>query len=484
MNHRMYVGGKWVGARDGRSYSIPNPATEEPIGTAPQATLEDMRQAIAVARAAFDDGPWPRMSREERRRILWQIADGMERNRKRLCDIVIAESAATHDMLWVQVDKPIEYMRNYAELAVSFDYEEMLPVAQASFRGFPLDINGMAYHAPVGVCGLVPTWNVPLHVTVEKVGPALATGCTMVVKPSPYAPLANLELARIIDETDLPKGVFNVVTGEGTDIARELVSHPMIDKVSFTGSVATGKAIARAAADTLKRVHLELGGKSANIVLEDAPLELIGAGLAGPAVTQAGQGCVMTTRVLVPARHHDRLVADMVSFVKLARIGNPVDPEVTMPPLIREERRGKVEEYIESGRQQGAVLATGGGRPPGLPRGYFLEPTIFAAADNAMRIAREEIFGPVVTVIPYRDEEEAIRIANDSSYGLGASIVTANKVRGRELAKRLRVGSVLIGTMPNLTHSPFGGFKESGIGREGGKWGILDYSEICAINWG
>jgi acyl-CoA reductase-like NAD-dependent aldehyde dehydrogenase len=305
----------------------------------------------------------------------------------------------------------------------------------------------------------------------------------MVVKPSPYAPIANLELARIIAETDLPPGVLNVVTGESSAISQELVSHPAIDKVSFTGSVATGKAILRAGADTLKRVHLELGGKSANIVLDDAPIDFIAPGLSTPAVTQAGQGCVMTTRVLVPKKHHDKIVADMAACVKQAKIGNPSDPSVTMPPLIRQERREKVEEHIASGRAQGAVLATGGGRPAGLPRGYFLEPTIFAQATNEMRIAREEIFGPVVTVIPYDDVEQAIRIANDSTYGLGAGIITTNKVRGRELAKRLRVGSVLIGTAPNLTHSPFGGFKESGIGREGGKWGIEDYSEIATINW-
>ncbi|HZP43778.1 MAG TPA: aldehyde dehydrogenase family protein, partial [Candidatus Binatia bacterium] len=314
--------------------------------------------------------------------------------------------------------------------------------------------------------------------------PALATGCTMVFKPSPWGPLVNLLLAEIVAEADLPPGVVNFVTGQSTAIAEALVTDPRIDKVSFTGSVATGKKIMAAAAATLKRVHLELGGKSVGIYLDGDNLEMNAMIASGPAMFHAGQGCAMSTRVLVPRDVHDAFVEKMVGFVRgMVTIGDPADPSIMLGPVIREERRRKIEEYIAAGKAEGATLATGGGRPKDQPRGWFLEPTIFCDVRNDIRIAREEIFGPVVSVIPFRDADEAIRIANDSTYGLGGAIYSRDTAKALELAKRIRTGVVWINNGLNFIDAPFGGFKESGIGREGGKYGVEEYTEIQQITW-
>ncbi|MGH7860373.1 MAG: aldehyde dehydrogenase family protein, partial [Candidatus Binatia bacterium] len=335
----------------------------------------------------------------------------------------------------------------------------------------------------VGVCGLIPTWNFPLFVSVQKLGPAIACGNTMVVKPSPYVPLIDLLLAEVIEECDLPKGVYNVVTGEGAEIGAELVESPLVDKVSFTGSVATGKKIMEAASRSLKRVHLELGGKSATMILDDVNLDEVASTAASPSFFHAGQGCALCTRVLVPSKMHDALLEKMAAFVQMVvQVGDPSDPGVMLGPVIREERRRKIEEYIGAGRDEGALLVTGGGRPKGLSRGFFLEPTIFGNVRNDMRIAREEIFGPVVSVIPYSSEAEAIRLANDSSFGLGGAILTRDTARAIDIARQVRTGTVSINGGFNV-FGPFGGFKESGIGREGGWWGLHEYSEVQCIAW-
>src|SRR5216117_3440638 len=363
-SRRMFIDGQWVEASNGGTYAIPNPATEEPIGTAPDATVDDMRRAIAAARRAFDDGPWPHTSRRDRARVLRAIADGMERRKEELRQLVIAEAGATYLTHDIQIEQPIQMMRHYAELALTFEFEEQLP-SRVSHGMLGTQVNsGIVHRHPAGVCGLIPTWNFPLFVTVQKLGPALATGCTMVFKPSPYGPLINLLLAEIIAETDLPPGVVNFVTGESNAIAETLVSDPRIDKVSFTGSVATGRKILEAAAKTLKRVHLELGGKSVAIFLDTDNLDLIAPQAASPTFFHAGQGCAMPTRVLIPRQAHDTLVQKMVDFVQgMVKVGDPADPGTFLGPVIREERRQKIEEYIESGKREGAVLAHGGGRP-------------------------------------------------------------------------------------------------------------------------
>src|SRR5438132_5133286 len=437
-SHKMFVDGEWVAASNGATYTVPNPATEEPVGAAPEATVEDMRRAIAAARRAFDEGPWPRSSRQERARVITAIADGMERRKEELRQMLIAEAGATYLTHDIQLEQPIRLLRNYADLALTFDFEEPLPVRVTDGPLGTFVCSSIVNRQPAGVCGLIPTWNFPLFVTVQKLGPALATGCTLVFKPSPYGPLVNLILAEIVADADLPPGVVNFVTGQSNAIAETLVTDPRIDKVSFTGSVATGRKILEAAAKTLKRVHLELGGKSVAIFLDTDNLDLIAPQAASPTFFHAGQGCAMTTRVLIPREAHDTLVQKMVDFVQgMVKIGDPADPGTFLGPVIREERRQKIEEYIESGKREGAVLAHGGGRPKDLRRGYFLEPTIFCAVPNTIRIAQEEIFGPVVSVIPFTDEDEAIRIANDSTYGLGGTVLTRGHAKAPALAGRL-----------------------------------------------
>ncbi len=480
----MFVDGEWIAAADGATYTVPNPATEEPIGSAPDAGADDMRRAIAAARRAFDEGPWPRSSREERARVLLRIADVLERRKEEMRQLLIEEAAATYVTHPVQVDQPIAFLHHWADLARTFEFEEPLPARAGQGPMGPQLNCGVVYRQPVGVCGLIPTWNFPAYVTIQKLGPALATGCTSVFKPSPYGPLINLFRAEAIAEADLPPGVVNFVTGQSPAIAEALVTDPRIDKISFTGSVATGRKIIQASAQNLKRVHLELGGKSVGIYLDTDNLEMNAMIASGPAMFHAGQGCAMATRVLVQKDVHDRFVENMVGFLQgMVKIGDPADPGNMLGPVVREERRRKIEEHIAAGKADGATLATGGKRPADQPRGYFLEPTVFANVSNTARIAQEEIFGPVVSVIPFTDDDEAVRIANDSSYGLGGAIYTRDTARAVALAKRIRTGVVWINNGINQQDGPFGGFKESGIGREGGRWGMEEYTEIQQITW-
>jgi acyl-CoA reductase-like NAD-dependent aldehyde dehydrogenase len=291
-------------------------------------------------------------------------------------------------------------------------------------------------------------------------------------------------LAEVVEECGVPAGVYNVVTGEGADISQELVASPLVDKVSFTGSVAVGKKIMAAAAPTLKRVQLELGGKSALVILDDFDIDMAAPIAASPTFFHAGQGCAMTTRVLVHKDRQDALLEKMASFVNnVVSVGDPSDPSVMLGPVIREERRAAIEQYIAAGKEQGAELVAGGGRPAGLEKGWFLEPTVFGHVKNDMRIAREEIFGPVVSVIPYEDEADAIRIANDSSYGLSGGLLTNDTGRALAIAKQLRTGGVMVNGAINLLDMPFGGFKESGIGREGGMYAFEEFTEVQGISW-
>ena len=487
--YQMYIDGRWLDADSGATFDVLNPATEETIATVPDAGRAEMRRAIEAARRAFDDGPWPRMTPRDRSRVIQQIADGLSARRDALAALLTAEAGAAQYLLPMQLDDPLTAMHSYAELAAKTDLEEMLPPLIQQSPAGPTATQMLVYRQPAGVVGAVNTWNFPLYVLIQKLGPALAAGCTLVVKASPYAPLINLEVAKVIAETDLPPGVVNVVTGEGVDVSEELVASPLVDKISFTGSVPTGKKIAEAAARNLTRLHLELGGKSACIVLDDADVEAMAPVLASPAFVHAGQACAATTRCLLPASLYDRALETMAGFVRNLKVGDPTDPAVMVGPLIREARRTAVEEYIRSGEEEGASLVAGGRRPAALDRGYFLEPTIFGDVRNDMRIAREEIFGPVLSVTKYNDLDEAVRIANDSRYGLSGRVVTRNTAKGIEVAKRLRTGSVLLGHgfggpgALTFTVAPFGGFKESGLGREGGKYGLFEFTEIQTIAW-
>jgi len=484
-SRQMLIDGKWCGASNGATYDVPNPATEETIGSAPDATVDDMRRAIGAARRAFDEGPWPQSTPHERARVLHRIADAMERRKEEMRALLVAEAGATMLTHTVQVDQPIELLRNYAEGALTFEFEESLPTRVGMGPMGPQVNSTMVFRQPAGVCAMIPTWNFPMFVAVNKIGPALATGCTMVFKPSPWGPLVNLWLAEVIAEAaDLPPGVVNFVTGQSNAIAEALVSDRRVDKISFTGSVGTGKRILHAAAETMARVHLELGGKSVGIYLDTDNMDMMAPMACGPTLFHAGQGCAMATRVLVPQEVHDGFVDRMKGFVEsFVKIGDPADPSSILGPVIRPERRAKIEEYIAAGKQEGATLVTGGGRPADLKKGWFLQPTIFGNVPNTIRIAQEEIFGPVVSVIPFKDEDDAIRIANASTYGLGGAIFSRDTSRAIALAKRIRTGVVWINGGLNVLDAPFGGFKESGIGREGGRFGMEEYTEVQQITW-
>jgi aldehyde dehydrogenase (NAD+) len=481
---QMYVDGEQVDARDGRSYSLPNPATEEEIALVPDADVADVEHAVAAARRAFDEGSWPRTPVVERVAVLHRIANGIERRVDEFRDAVIRAHGATAMTHGQQITSPIQLVRNYAELARSYEFEELLPLVEHAGASGQNLVSTMVVRQPIGVCALIPTWNFPLWVTAQKFAPALAAGCTMVVKPSPWGPLIDLMLAEVVAEAGVPPGVFNVVSGQSAEIGHALVEDRRIDMVSFTGSNAVGKRIMEAAARNMTRVHLELGGKSALIVLDDYDLDVAVLGACAPTFFHAGQGCAMTTRVLVSRSRHDDLVGKMTDFVeKNVKVGDPADPTVLLGPVIRPERRAAIEDYIVSAREEGADLATGGRRPPGLERGWFVEPTIFGNVRSEMRIAQEEIFGPVVSVIPFDDEDEAIRIANDSEYGLFGGILSSDKRRAIEMARRIRTGGVAINGAVNLFSKPSGGFKHSGIGRENGRYGIDEYTELQAVMW-
>jgi aldehyde dehydrogenase (NAD+) len=474
-NRGHYIDGRWREPLSGRRYGLPNPATGEPYGEAPDGSREDMRDAIAAARRALDEGPWRKAGPAERARVLARLADELERRKEDLRQALIGAHGATGSTHAVQLELPLSQLRACADLVLRFPFEEPLPS--------PAGVRSLLLRQPVGVCGLLPTWNFPLYVSLQKVAPALGAGCTVVVKPSPLGPLVDLILAEAIEACDLPPGVFNVVVGESDDLGRELCESPLVDKISFTGSTATGKRILEAAARTCKRVHLELGGKSAVLVLDDADLDAALPAIAAPAYFHAGQGCALRTRVLVSRRRHDDLVQRLRAFLGRIRVGDPADPAVALGPLIREERRQAVRSHIAAGVAEGATLVAGGDRPAHLPHGYFVEATLFAGVTNEMRIAREEIFGPVLCVLPYDDEDDAVRIANDSRYGLAGGILTPDIERGLALARRLRVGGVSIGSASNPHVAPFGGWKESGLGREGGTFGIAEFTEVQSLTW-
>jgi aldehyde dehydrogenase (NAD+) len=401
----------------------------------------------------------------------------MEKRQHELSEIVIQETGATAFL--ASQSGPIQILHDAADLVLSESFAE----AQQ-----PLEFGGrllqtQVLRQPIGVCGLLPTWNAPIMIAIRKIAPALAAGCTMVVKAPPQTPLSLLALAEIVAESDLPVGVFNVVTGEGIEAAEELVASPDVDMVSFTGGLTAGRAIQAKAAETVKRVVLELGGKSANIILEDVDLDTAAQIAAVPACFGAGQACSMLSRVLVPHALADGLVERMAAIVSSQQIGDPLDPKTVVGPLIREERRSAVEGYVASGLEQGARLVTGGRRPPHLDRGFYYEPTIFTDVENSMIIAREEIFGPVLTVIPYESVDEAVQIANDSIFGLQANITCRTTQEGLRLAPRLRCGAVAINGAMDGIRAPRGGFKQSGIGREIGKWALDDYLEYQALTY-
>ncbi|SEG88535.1 Acyl-CoA reductase [Thermomonospora echinospora] len=479
---RLYIDGAWTDGDGDERIDVVNPATEQVIGQVPQATRSDVVRAIEAARRAFDEGPWPRMSVRERAQVMLRMADVMERRMPEIVELNIAEAGSIRPLAEsIQVGIPIQHLRDMAERVMpAFAWER--PVAPFVGQGIG---QGVLRREPFGVATLISAYNFPFFLSVMKLAPALAAGCTTVLKPAPTTPLESLILGEIAEEAGLPPGVLNVVTG---DIAagQELTTNPMVDLVSFTGSDTVGRMVYGQAASTMKKVVLELGGKSPTVVCEDADLDKVLPEVLAGITVHAGQGCALFTRTLVHRSRHDELVEKVVAALQYVKVGDPAEPATLMGPLISQAQRDKVEKLIRTGEEEGAHLAFGGGRPVGLERGYFVEPTLFTGVDNAMTIAQTEFFGPVGVVIPFEDDEDAVRIANDTSYGLAGSVWAADPVRAYEIAKRIRAGYVAVnGAGGGLSpHLAFGGYQQSGLGREWGEHGLDEYLQTKSIAWG
>lgn len=487
LTYRLFIDGKWVDASGDETLTVINPATEAEIATVPQGTVADAQAAIQAARTAFDEGPWSRMTPIERAAVMSRMADILGRRWDELIALNVAEAGSTQALAqFLQVGVPLEHLRDFAERVLpAYQFEQpMMPYIGAG--GAAGIGQGVVQREAIGVVSLITPYNFPLFLNLFKVAPALAAGCTTVLKPSPDTPLEALILGEVAEEAGLPPGVLNIVTGD-IDASAELTSNRMVDMVSFTGSDAVGRKVYSQASDTLKKVVLELGGKSANIIHEDADLAKVVPNVIQNFVIHAGQGCSLLTRTLVHQSLHDELVAHIKAGLDHLKVGDPADAEVGMGPLISAAQRERVETLVRQGQAEGAQVAYGGNRPAGMDKGFFFEPTVFVNVDNSMTIARREVFGPVSVIIPFKDDEEAITIANDSEFGLGGGVWSADPVRAYNTAKRMRTGSVIVngggggGLSP---FAPFGGYKQSGLGREWGVAGLEEFLQTKAITWG
>jgi aldehyde dehydrogenase (NAD+) len=481
LGEQLYVDGAWVDAEASATVAVLNPATEEVLAEVPEGSVADVDRAVAAARAAFDTGPWRTTAPRERSDVLRRFVATVGERRADLVDLIVAEAGSARPIAQtMQFDTPLRYAEWFADRAASFPFVEALP-PQVSARGLG---QGAILKEPAGVVAAITPFNFPLYLNLVKVLPALAVGCTVVLKPSPLTPLEALVLGEIADSVELPPGVLNVVTGDAA-ASEHLTTHPDVDMVSFTGSDHVGKLIMGQAAPGLKKVLLELGGKSPNIVFDGSDVGKFAFGAAYAFTIHAGQGCALPTRILAQRTIHDEVVEAVAGALGRIKVGDPTERGVGMGPLIREAQRTRVEEYVASGTAEGARVVCGGKRPAGLDRGFFYEPTLLADVDGSMRVAREEIFGPVGVVIPFDDEDDAVRIANDTDYGLAAGIWHPDPVRAFELAQRVQAGTVSInggGGGPHLA-GPFGGYKHSGIGREFGDYGLLEYTQLKTVTW-
>ncbi len=477
----MLIGGELVEAASGKRFDNVNPATEEVLGEVADASAEDMRRAIAAARDAFDRSDWA-TDRPLRKRCLEQLQAALESERELLREEVVAEVGTPRILTFAaQVDWPLDDALRYpAKMIDEFPFERAL--ADSSLMG---SASRRAVHKePMGVIGAIVPWNYPVEVTLNKIGPILATGNTVVLKPAPDTPWNATRLGRLVAEkTDIPPGVVNVVTSSDHLVGEELTLSPDVDMISFTGSTATGKRIMEKGAATLKRVFLELGGKSAMIVCDDADFASVVPG-GSMVCVHGGQGCAMQTRMLLPRSRYDEGVELITTAMGTVPYGDPTDDGVLMGPLVSARQRDRVLGYIQKGQEEGAKLVHGGGRPAHLSKGWYVEPTLFVDVDNAMTIAREEIFGPVLCVIPYEDDNDAVRIANESRYGLSGGVFSGSEERATSIARRIRTGSISVnGGMWYGADSPYGGYKDSGIGRQCGPEGFEQYVETKAIAW-
>ena len=470
--YQLFVNGEWVESKTQKTFPVHDPATEEVIAQVPDANAEDVNRAVAAARAAFDGGSWSTTTPQERGRVLFRLAEKIRQNAAVLAELECRNTG-----------KPIvEAEFDIADVATCFEYYGGL-ANKVTGNVNPVPANALSFtmREPIGVAGQIIPWNYPLLMAAWKLAPAISAGCTCVLKPAEQTPLTALEFANWLEEAGLPPGVVNIVNGFGETAGAAIVAHPHVDKIAFTGSAAVGKIIVKSAADTLKRVTLELGGKSPNIFFPDADWEAaVDGALFGVFINQ-GEVCSAGSRILVEKKIYPKFVEAMAEKAKRIKLGAPLERDTKMGPLVSKEQYDRVSSYLEVGKKE-AKVAIGGGRPKQFGKGYYVEPTIFYDVQNSARIAREEIFGPVASVIPFDGESEAIRIANDTPYGLAAAVWTRDIYKAFRVVKSLRAGIIWVNHMqPTYVEAPWGGYKQSGFGRELGPWGLEEYLETKQV---
>ena len=467
-----YVNGQWVSSASGETFPVYDPSTEEVIAQVASSNAEDTDKAVKAARAAFDSGPWPATTAQDRGRILFRLAEKIRQNAAQLSELECRNTG-----------KPIvEAEFDIADVATCFEnYGGLANKVTGNVNPVPANALSFTMREPIGVAGQIIPWNYPLLMAAWKLAPAISAGCTCVLKPAEQTPLTALEFANWLEEAGLPPGVVNIVNGFGETAGAAIVAHPHVDKIAFTGSAAVGKIIVKSAADTLKRVTLELGGKSPNIFFPDADWEAaVDGALFGVFINQ-GEVCSAGSRILVEKKIYPKFVEAMAEKAKRIKLGAPLERDTKMGPLVSKEQYDRVSSYLEVGKKE-AKVAIGGGRPKQFGKGYYVEPTIFYDVQNSARIAREEIFGPVASVIPFDGESEAIRIANDTPYGLAAAVWTRDIYKAFRVVKSLRAGIIWVNHMqPTYVEAPWGGYKQSGFGRELGPWGLEEYLETKQV---
>lgn len=480
---RLFIGGEWMPAASGQTFGVVDPAAGKVTAHAADAGDDDVEQAVAIAQEAFADGRWSEVQPLERGRLLRKVADLIRKRHMELAQIITRENGMPLNMaMFVEIPMAADCFDFFASLVVQ-PQGEVLPF---SLSGAPPNHMTWTMKEPIGVAGLITPWNFPLLMPAWKIAPALAAGCTMILKPAPETPLTALKLAELCQEAGVPSGVLHVLTG-GDEAGKALVRHPGVPKIAFTGETATGRRILESAAPHIKRVSLELGGKSPNIVFDDADIEDAATSALFGIFYNSGQVCQAGSRILVQQSVYDEFTEKLVEKAKKLTVGPGTNPANSLGPVISEAQHEKVRAYIAIGQDEGATLAAGGGIPEGLETGYYIEPTVFTNVDPLMRIAREEIFGPVVSVIPFKDDDDAVNIANDTIYGLAAAVWTRDMKRGLRMARRVKSGTLWINTYQVLSPTaPFGGYKQSGIGRELGVHALDSYLEtksvICDLN--
>jgi aldehyde dehydrogenase (NAD+) len=469
---RFYIGGQWVTPSSSDTINVIDSHTEEVYLTVAEARAADMDRAISAARAAFDDGPWPRLTHQERAGYLRALGAEVVRRSADIAEMWPRESGVIAAIAAGAAYGARHTFDYYADLAGTFEWERPARPARGGF--------GLVVKEPVGVVGAIIPWNAPMGLISMKLSPALLAGCTVILKSSPEAPGEGYLIAEAAEAVGLPAGVLNVVTAD-REVSELIVRDHRVDKITFTGSTAAGRRIASLCGERIARCTLELGGKSAAVILDDADIETAAAALAQAECLLSGQVCASLTRIVVTQTRHDAMVEALAAAFSQVKVGDPFDPSTQMGPLAAERQRTRVEGYIAKGIEAGAALATGGGRPKDLERGWYVEPTVFGNVDNASVIAQEEIFGPVLSVIPAQDEADAVRIANDTIYGLHGAVFTSDVERARAVAGQLRTGAIGHNGFKSDFDMGHGGFKQSGIGREGGIDGLLPFLESKAI---